>query len=469
MDTENFSEFVSIQLSRTSSIPPRVQLADVLMHRIREGRLPEGAPLPPVRKLAALLSLNPGTVSAAYHELESRGLILSRRGSGSFVASRAEPALLSMPLTEEAPLPGVTDMSRIAVDPALFQGETIKRFMSRIIDRDGPSAFLAGESQGYLPLRRALSEMLAEEGIAAPASRIQIVSGSQQGIDIASRTLLSRGSFVITEDPTYPDAVSVFRACGAKTASLPLSRGGLDIAALETLILRYRPSLLYLTPDIQVPTGITYNAQVKARILALARRYEFYILEDDYANGLWYGSAPRPMKAIDTHDRVLYLRSLSSLFAAGLRLAFLVMPEALAPSLRRVKYLSDISSAGLAQKILDLYLREKEWLPYVRCVREASEEKMKWAMAAAARSLPAGTDIERPAGGLSLWITLPEGVSAREVLAASLEEGFRFGDGAPFCLTRPARECLRISFGAAGRRDIENAFRVLGDILSKKA
>lgn len=467
MADENFSPFVSIQLNKSNGIALYVQLADQIAFLIREGRLAPHLPLPPVRKLAETLAVNPGTVAAAYKKLEQEGFILSRRGSGSYVAERGGPAVaaLSMPISEPAPAGNAIDMSRIALDPALFPTQTLKELISRIIDRDGPEAFTASESQGYLPLRRSLAGALAAEGIRTDAAHIQIVSGSQQGIDIAARTLLHHGSFVLCESPTYPGAVSVFRACGAKLADLPLTAKGLDPDRLEDMVRRYRPALLYLTPDIQVPTGITYTAAAKARILALARRYDFYILEDDYASGLWFTQPPRPMKALDTHDRVLYLRSVSSLLAPGLRLAYLVMPDALAPALRRVKYLSDIATAGLTQRLLALYLVEDRWLPYLAGAREMSRKKLLLALAAAEKYLPDAVRLTRPAGGLSLWLTLPEGTDARRVLARAEEMGYRFCDGAPFYpRSAPGRE-IRISFGAASPETLDAAFRTLGEIL----
>ena len=460
MNQDQLLPFAPIALDR--GMPPLyLQLARKLTDLICQKKLTPGFPLPPVRQLAGLLGINPGTVVAAYRELEKSGYILTRRGSGSYVADQSGPALPMLGAEEPSghiPCPAA-DLSRIAIDPALFPTQTMKSVISRIIDRDGAEAFTAGGTQGYLPLREAIAASLAAEHIHTDAAHIQIVSGAQQGIDIAARALLRHGSFVITESPSYPGAFSLFRACGAKVADLPLTKEGLDLRALENLVIRFRPSLLYVTPDVQAPTGMTYSIQTKARMLALARRYNFYILEDDYANGLFYGAAPKTMKALDSHDRVLYLRSVSSLFAAGLRLAFLIMPDPLAPMLKKVKYLSDIATAGLTQRVLDLYLREGHWDPHVDMVRRESEKKRAAALAALAEapSLRAAP----PAGGLSLWVTLPEGTSAREVLLQARREGYLFADGAPFYPRQNPDRHLRVSFGNVREDQIRDAFRLL--------
>lgn len=467
MDAGNFEYFVSIQLNRENGVPLYVQLSDQLVFLIREGRLSPGFLLPPVRRMAGFLAVNPGTVVAAYRELEQQGYILSKRGSGSFVADRNGAAVTALSSDEEGESEGLVDMRRISIDPALFPTATLKSFISRIIDRDGPGAFTADGISGYRPLREAVAAALRADGIETDSGHIQIVSGSQQGIDIAARTLLGHGSFVIAENPTYPGAVAAFRACGAKVADIPLVRGGLDIARLEELVVRFRPSLLYVTPDVQVPTGISYTMQGKARILALARRYDFYVLEDDYANGLCYAGPSRSMKSIDTHDRVLYLRSVSALFAAGLRIAFLIMPDALVPALRSMKYLSDLSTAGLTQRVLDLYLREGTWAPYVGGVRARSRQKLEWALKGAADFLPPSVKVQKPAGGLSLWLTFPEGTDIASLLRACRAKGYLFLDGAPFYI-RGGMPALRVSYGAASREEIQQAFQVLGECVGRR-
>lgn len=467
MTDEMYRLFSHIHLRQEAS-PLYLALYRELASMIQKKQLLPQYRLPPVRKLAAFLSINPGTVVAAYRELEQNGYILTRRGSGSYVADREGAALpMAADPEEKDALPGgAADLSRIAADPDLFPTGTLKEVVSRLIDRDGAGAFTAEDSQGYLPLRQAIAEMLDQEGIHTDAPHIQVVSGSQQGIDIAARALLRRGSFVITERPSYPGALSLFHACGAKIADLPLTAEGLDLAALEELVIRFRPSLLYVTPDIQAPTGMTYAIPVKARILALARRYDFYILEDDYAGGLFYGKAPKTMKALDGHDRVLYLRSVSSLFASGLRLAFLVMPDALAPVLKKTKYLSDIATAGLTQRILDLYLREGYWAPYVEKVRSRSREKLALALSALSLSPSLSADI--PAGGLSLWLTLPGHVSASAVTREARAKGFLFRDGASFYPRQNPDRHIRVSFGNVSRQDLSAAFTLLETLCTSK-
>ena len=460
MPDELFRLFSPLRL-RESTSPLYLTLYQELASMIQQKHLPPQYRLPPVRTLAAFLSINPGTVVAAYRELEQNGYILTRRGSGSYVADREGDVFPMLAIQEEEQeLPaGAVDLSRVAIEPSLFPTAALKDVISRIIDRDGAGSFAAGESQGYLPLRQALAEAAAAEGIATDAAHIQIVSGSQQGIDLAAKALLRRGSFVVTERPSYPGALSLFHACGAKIADLPLTKDGLDLKALENLVLRFRPSLLYVTPDIQAPTGMTYSIPVKARILALARRYDFYILEDDYSSGLFYGKAPKTMKALDSHDRVLYLRSISSLFADGLRLAFLIMPGALSATIKKVKYLSDIATAGLTQRVLDLYLREGLWTPYVEKVRARSGEKLKEALSAA--ELAPSIETAVPKGGLSLWLTLPEGVSAAAVTAEARKKGFLFRSGAPFYPRQDPDRHIRLSFGHVPEKDLRRAFSLL--------
>lgn len=468
MEAAQFGQFVSIQLSKKRKTPLYIQLADQLAYRIREGKLAPGLPLPPVRHLASLLSINPATAAAAYKELERNGLIMTRRGSGSIVSDSAALPQISLSLTEDAPSPGTVDMSRITPDPRLFPMDTFKDIIGGVIERDGPFAFSYSESQGWRPLRESIAATLAGEGIHTDPDLIQIVSGAQQGIDIAARALLRHGDYAVTEDPTYPGAAASFRALGARILGIPLTPSGIEMDRLEEGVSRFAPRLFYLMPDVQNPTGLSYAPSIKGRLMGLAGRSDFYILEDDYLGGLATG-AGRSLKSMDRNDRVIYLRSISSLFIPGFRLAFLVMPERLAPILRKVKYLTDIATSGLTQRIFDLYLRRRLWDAHVATLRQVFSDRRAFALSLARRHLPPDVLIQPSSIAPSLWLTLPGSVSSKDIAAKGKEAGFAFTDGAPFFLREGNTAHLRISFASASLPDMEKGFALLGSLCRGEA
>lgn len=465
-----FPEFVSIQLSRKKNTPLYVQLYDQISKLIRERMLSPGRPLPPVRQLASLLSVNPGTVVSAYRELERNGYILTRGGSGSFIAETPDTsAAATAELTEETPLPGAIDMSRISLNRDIISISMFKSVIDQVLDRDGIDAFTYPESQGYRPLRDSMAAVLAGKGIRTSSNHIQIVSGAQQGIDIVARALLQHGDFVVTETPTYPGATAVFRACGAHIADVPVCADGADMDRLEKTIRRFRPRLLYLMPDIQNPTGISWSPMARTRLMGLAKYYDFYILEDDYAGGLHYGKRPlKPLKAMDHEDRVLYLRSVSALFMPGLRLAFLTMPAALSHAVRNVKYISDIATSGLAQRVFDLYLRNGLWQKHITSLRSIYGAQLKFTLQAAKTYLPPDVSWIEPAGGLSVWITLPGRLAAADIIRSARTAGLLLQDGAPFYVRRPPGHEIRLSFALPTLPEIEQGMDILGRLCRKK-
>lgn len=464
MDANHIYNFVSAQFDRSKHMPLYRQLYENLLQSILSCHLAPGYPLPPVRSVAAGLQINIGTVLSAYRELERNGYILTRRGSGSFVSGGAEAAPSAVPFDFSSTVdPHLADMAHLTLDPAVFSVDTLRSVVNRIIQRDGPLAFSYTESQGYAPLRESVSQALKNNGILSSPHDIQIVSGSQQGIDVAVRALVHPGDFVVMESPAYPGAAAAMRSCGARIIDLPADRSGISMRALEKVLIKFRPRLFYTTPNIQNPTGITYSKDRKISLLGLARRYHFYILEDDYMGGLC-SSTQHTLKSMDRNDRIIYLRSISSLFFPGFRLAFLIMPPLLALSLKNIKQITDIATSGLAQRIFDWYLREGLWSGHLSALRQACRMRLDFAVGAARKYLPPEASFIEPAGGLSLWITVPDGYSADMLTAAAKKEGFLFASGNPFYIRNAPDRHMRISFSSVSLPVMEEGFRLLGTL-----
>lgn len=186
-------------------------------------------------------------------------------------------------------------------------------------------------------------------------------------------------------------------------------------------------------PNIQNPTGISYTKANCRRLMGLARFYNAYVLEDDYISGLYYQEKPPiPLKAYDTDDRVIYIRSLSKIFMPGLRLAYLIMPQVLAQTLLNVKHISDIATSGLTQRVFDYYLREGLWQEHLNSIRSVYKTQFEFALRMAKKYLPRDIKYLKPQGGLSLWLNLPDRLMATDVIKRARDEGVIICDGAPF-------------------------------------
>lgn len=472
---DDILSFVSIQLKRDTKAALYVQLYEALATLIKSNRLAPGYLLPPVRKFADFLNVNAGTVVSAYKELEKNGYIFSRKGSGSYVAEQSELAdversieLTNTDITDPEIISADSDhllinMSSISLNPDIISIEKFKQVLIQVLDRDQGHAFSYQESQGFLPLRESITEYLKKNGIETTADNVQIISGAQQGIDIVSRALLDHGDYVFTEAPTYPGAIAAFRSRGAKIIEIPLDKDGMDINKLEENLRCFRPRLIYLMPNIQNPTGLSYSTARRNRLMGLARHYNIFVLEDDYISELSYAKEkPAPLKALDRDDRIIYLKSFSKIFMPGLRLAFLTMPKVLAPKLLSVKHLSDISTSGLTQRIFDMYLRKGLWQKHISDIRNIYEAQLDFTIKAVKKYLPSDIACIKPHGGLSLWLTLPKEISADAVVRNAHEGGVLITNGSSFFPRKTIPRYIRISFATISLQQIDTGLQIIG-------
>lgn len=480
MKNSKLIDFVSIQLSKTITTPLYVQLYKQLVEMIKQHTLSPGYKLPPVRKLALQLNINPSTVVSAYKELEQNNFVFCRRGSGSYVAEQIPQTIDELENIPSMPLDLTDDinefsedknfinMSSISLNPHLISIETFKKAVNDILDRDKSYAFTYQESQGYYPLRESIAAELAKKQINTTPENIQIISGAQQGIDIVARALLKHGDIVFAENPTYPGAIAAFRSCGAKIVDIKLCKEGIDLVDLENKLQQFKPRLIYVMPNIQNPTGISYSKNVCHRLLGLAHHYNTYILEDDYISGLCYKhTLPIPLKAYDKDDRVIYIRSLSKIFMPGLRLAYLIMPAVLAKSFLQVKHISDIATSGLTQRVFDYYLRQKIWQNHLDTIRQTCKAQFEFALKVAAKYLPDDINYIKPQGGLSLWLNLPARLPANELIARAKQRGVILCDGSPFFVRNAPNRQIRLSFATLSLAQIQAGMQIIHDLAKK--
>jgi len=470
----NFIDFVSIQLVKNSKEALYVQLYNQLCEYIKLGRLAPGYLLPPIRKFAAFLNINAGTVVSAYRELEKNGYIFSRSGSGSYVAES------NTSIDEEQPLEindrniddpetlspldsAMINMSSISLNPDIVSVEKFKQVLIEVLDRDQGYAFSYQESQGFYPLRESITAHLNKSGVKTTPDTVQIISGAQQGIDIVARALLNYGDYVFTESPTYPGAIDAFRSRGAKIVDIKLESDGIDIDDLEKKLRQFRPKLIYVMPNIQNPTGISYSIAKRNRLMGLARYYNVFILEDDYISDLSYDkNVLAPLKALDRDDRVIYLKSFSKIFMPGLRLAFLTMPKIFSAKLLSVKHLSDISTSGLTQRAFDLYLRQGIWEKHLTEIKQTYQTQFEFTLQAIAKYLPKDVLFIKPNGGLSIWLTLPPNVSAKNITDLAFQKGVRLTEGSPFFPRQTSDQHIRISFATIRLQEITAGMQIIG-------
>lgn len=451
------------------------QIYSQIRELIISGAIKGDSKLPSIRSLSRELNINSVTVVNAYNMLEKDRLVYKREGSGTYVIPKGDDLLLNtdQPLYFE---PGeldtnyeydgeYIDFSTSAPDPRLFSIKDFRHIMNEVLEEDGARAFMYQRSMGYDPLRDALTTYAKGYGINCSPEDVYVVSGAQQGIDIIAKALVKSGDCVFVESPTYSGALAVYKSRGAKLVEVPLLEDGPGIKELERLVKLFKPVLFYTMPNFHNPTGSIYSERKKKYMLLLAKKYDFRILEDDYAGDLNYtDSKLLPVKAYDDNDSVIYLKSFSKIFMPGFRLGYMVVPEDIRKKAADAKVASDISTSGLMQRILCKYIENgilEKHIAYLR--KEFGIRYLE--MVRAVKKCLRGARLFEPKGGLNLWIRLPEGVRSHELYERCKEKKVVFSPGTFYYNDERGQSYIRLSFAAA---DIEKIWKGMS-IISMEA
>ncbi|TDX52748.1 PLP-dependent aminotransferase family protein [Orenia marismortui] len=475
----------SIQLDKNSNRHLYIQLYSQLRELIEMGELKEHSKLPSIRKFSKELGVNNVTVVNAYNLLEEEKLVYKKVGSGTFVAPKEivqdeEEIYLDDDIyidedTKFADKKGMLKEDQLinfataAPTPDLFPIAPFKRLLNKVLDRDGGYAFGYQKSQGYMPLRDSISKYIKSYDIDAKLDEIQIVSGAQQGIDILAKTFLDYGDTVFVERPTYPGAISVFKSRKANIVDITIESDGINVEELETKLKVNKAKFLYLMPNFQNPTGYSYSQEKKNKILELAREHDLLIIEDDCLSDLNYGANKKlSLKSQDTEGRVIYIKSFSKIFMPGLRLAFLIIPQRYFNDILLSKYMSDIFTDGLVQRVLDLYFREEVWEKQISKVEKTYQKRYEVMIKSLKSNLPVEINFNPPLGGLNIWLELPEGISGKKIHDKGLKEGINIAPGQVFYNSQREENKLRLSIAAVTTKEIETGIKILSKIIKEE-
>jgi DNA-binding transcriptional MocR family regulator len=361
------------------------------------------------------------------------------------------------------------DFASVSPIPDLFPIEEFKQSLVEVLDRDRGEAFLYPEINGYGPLRESISGFLKENySISASKEQILITSGGQQGLDIISKSLVKTGDVILVENPTYPGAYAAFKSRGARIIGIPLEEDGIDIEVLKQNIRRYKPKFIYLMPNYQSPTTISYSRTKKEAVLKLAEEYGFYIIEDDFLTDLSFEDEKKePLKSLDSRDRVIFVKSFSKIFMPGVRIGFMTLPPLLFKQIIKAKHSTDISSSGYLQRAFDLYLRKGLWVGYMGKIKEVYKEKYLIMAEGLDKLKHVGLEYHRPGGGLSLWVRIPESWDAMELYEECNKRKLAIVPGKVFYTEPLDRDSfIRLSFSAEDPERIRKGLSLLEDILS---
>ena len=384
-----------------------IQVYNKIKNLILEGRLVGDEKLPPIRKLSDLLGVNSVTIVKAYDLLENEGYLIKRQGSGSYVSKIEKTRSIS----------AKSDLYRLDTgNPSsdIFPINDFKKAVNMALDDDLASLFNYDDGNGIYELKEVMVEYLAKQKIEASPDNIIITSGGQQGIDIISKGLLGYTDVVFIEEPTYSGAIDLFKMRNTRLISIPLLEDGIDIGLLKMKLEKIRPRLLYLMPNFQNPTGISYSEYKKKKLIDLAEEYNFYILEDDFISDFKFISENhRTLKSYDKYNRVIYIKSFSKILMPGLRMGLMVVPTELVERTVVSKHNSDISTSPLIQKSLYYYMSKFNWDKHSSDMEKIYTDKFLETYKYINKKLGGRFTIVKNKGGINFFLGLNRGFSSR--------------------------------------------------------
>lgn len=322
-----------------------------------------------------------------------------------------------------------------------------------------------GLTEGDPDLRREISGLLAKRGLVCPPERILVLNGSQQGLDLAAKLLVEEGTSVLCESPTYVAALQVFSLFGARLEGMAIGPEGPTRQELTESFRRGAPSMAYVIPNFQNPTGALWSEEARSALAEeLDERTECVLLEDDPYGELWWGQAPpAPVASRLRKAPWIYLGSFSKSYLPGLRMGFLACSEELITPLERLKQASDLHSNRLAQGLVLADLRDPRREERLTDLREQYRHKCDAFAEALKRHFP-NAEFRKPGGGLFFWANLLPGRDLREIASRAMEAGVAFLPGEHCFPALPDLGWARLNFSHSSVVDADHALCTLAGI-----
>ncbi|NLW74296.1 MAG: PLP-dependent aminotransferase family protein [Clostridiales bacterium] len=388
------------------------------------------------------------------------------------VASLAPSAIRE--IFKSMSVPGMISLA--AGNPAAesFPVAELARLSAEIFKTEATAALQYSITEGYPPLREAVEERIRQKfGIGRDESRGEtfcdqtiIVSGGQQGIELAVKVLCNEGDVVICENPTFIGGLNAIRSLGAVPVGVPLLGDGLDTDALEETIKNNpRARMIYLIPTFHNPTGITTSLEKRIKIYEIAKKYGIIIFEDNpYGELRFKGTEVPTIKALDTEGLVIYCSSFSKILSAGMRVGYVTAPAQIVQKMVVAKQSEDVHTNIFFQMLCHKFITECDLEAHIEKIRGIYRHKCGLMLSGLEEHLPESVEFTRPEGGLFVWCTLPEGADMPGFVRHALSKKVAVVPGTTFnCDVNAPSRSFRLNYSTPSDEQIIEGTKRLGE------
>ena len=368
--------------------------------------------------------------------------------------------------------PEVVSLAGGMPDVSAMDNDAIRSAFDSLMSSRPQYALQYGGGQGDLRLREQICQIMELDGVHGSVEDLMITTGSQHALELISDLFLDQGDVVLVESPSYVGAVGIFRHKEAHIEHVFTDHDGLSPDALEEAVERLkadgkRIKLLYVVPNFANPSGVTLSEERRQRVLQICRDHGILIVEDNPYGLLYFeDQPPKALRAFDG-DGVVYLGSFSKILSPGLRVGYVLAPPAIREKLVLANESAILSPATFAQMLVSEYLATCDWQKQVADYRNLYRTKRDAALEAVRQYLPSLHTTE-PSGGFFLWLTLPEGLSSKELLPLAVTELVAYTPGTAFFGDGRGHENIRICFSHPTAENVKVGIHRLANVIDRQ-
>jgi len=500
-------KFLEISFKKDGQHSPLYkQLESAIIQLICRGILKPGEALPSTRSLAESLQINRKTVVATYEELGAQGWVGSRDRSGVYVSSHLpdtsdriikensknlirsqQPGyslIIKLPsdgatvtksnleLNEAGSQPPLYKIDDGFPDPRIAPIEELVREYRRLgKGRLTNQLLMYGPEKGSYRLRVELAKFLNRtRGMQISEKEILITKGTQMAIYLTTQLLIRQGDTVFVPEPGYMDANQTFKLAGADLVFIPVDKEGMDVDRIEELCKKKVPRMIYIIPHHHRPTTVTLSAERRMRLMNLAGKYGFALLEDDYDFDYHFTSNPLlPLASLDTGGHIIYVGSFCKSIAPGIRIGFMVAPEVVIDEAAAIRRLIDRQGEQLLEEATAELLSAGDISRHIKRSHKVYQGRLENTCRLLSEHLGEYLTFERPNGGLAIWARYREDISSSVVAQNAGKLGLKISNGRNYFfqpdISMP-HDFIRIGYSSLDEREMAAAIELWKQALS---
>ncbi len=355
--------------------------------------------------------------------------------------------------------------------PELFPIEEMKKVDEAIYNEEGRKAVQYGTTEGYVPLREEICKRMKDKFfVDCKPEDVVVTTGSQQALFILAQILVDKDQTILMESPSYMGAIMAFDPVGPRYTEVPTDDQGIVPEELEKILAADDSiRMIYVIPEFQNPTGITWPVERRKAFMDIVNKYDVVVLEDDPYGEIRYDIEKLPsLKSMDTQGKVVFLGSFSKIFMPGLRLGWIVANPEIIDKFVKFKQAVDLGTSTFGQRQAAYFLKMFDMEAHIAKITALYAKRRDLMYQSMEKYFPEGVTFTYPKGGLFTWVTLPEGMDAKELMPKCLAKDVAYVPGGIFYPNGGNANHFRLNYSNMPEDRIVEGIKRLGDVLKEE-